>query len=643
MYGWSGTILRVDLNTESISKEPLDQEIAEKFLGGRGLNSRTLYEEVEPGIDPLGPENVLCLGLGPFNGTFLSQTSRMEVSTLSPLSGILGDGNSGGDFPTALKLAGYDQIVVTGKAESPKYLLIEDDTVELRDADDLWGMTTWETTDTLQETHGSSFKVAGIGPAGENLVRFATTISDKTHSAARGSGAVWGSKNLKAVAVKGTGDVVMADPETFKQLAFEDREFFLKDEFQQEVVGEIGTHMGLPDWNPSYRWEEKKLEPDELPEEITHQGLKKYEVSRTACHGCVVGCKDVYEIPSGEYEGEQGSGMEYEHLHRLGINCGILDPEPIMVMQNLCDKHGMCSTGLGNAMGFVKALYNHGIIDEEDTDGLSLEWENVEAQIELVKQTAWREGFGNVVAEGLYSIGEILGEPAKEYRYHIKGLSKELYSPGTYALSHATSTRGKDSDRGLGWTHGSYYPEEFEELQDEGLIPTDDEELVKFGQTIALIPDMTGRCKSSVHDNRMPAPLIYDYPVLTGTANLLTALTGVEYDEEKLIAVTDRVYNLERAFNVRQGVTRDDDGLPQKPSTKNSPEGKAERKEHEDMLTEFFKVRGWDPETGIPTRDTLETYDLGFVADELEEYGPFPEWNGPPLRDLDEYPTGVRA
>lgn len=641
MKGWSGTILRVDLTEETVTKEPLDEEVAEKFLGGRGLNSRTLYNEIEPGIDPLGPENVLALGVGPFSGTLLPQTGRMEVSTLSPQSGILGDGNAGGDFPTALKLAGYDQIVISGKADEPKYLKVKDDDVELADATDLWGLTTWETTDALQEIHGSSFKVAGIGPAGENLVRMATTICDKNHSAARGSGAVWGSKNLKAIAVKGTGDVDIADPERFRELAAKDRNGFLQDEFQQDEVGEIGTHMGLPDWHPSYRWEETKLGPAELPEEYTHEGLKEYEVKRTACHGCVVGCKDVFEIPSGEYEGELGSGMEYEHLHRLGSNCGILDPEPVMVMQNLCDKHGMCSTGLGNAIGFVKALYNEGIIDEEVTEGLSLEWENAEAQIELMKQTARREGFGNIVAEGLYGIGEILGEEAKEYRYHIKGLTKELYPAGKKALSHATSTRGKDSDRGLGWTHGAFYPDEFEEWQENGLVPTNDAELVKFGQQIALLPDMTGRCKSSVHDNRMPIPLIFESPILEGMAELLTAATGVEFDEEKLFTITDRVYNLERAFNVRQGVTRDDDTLPQTPSKRNSPEGKAEREEHEEMLTEFFEVRGWDTETGIPTRETLEKYDLEYVADDLEKYRPFPRWNGPPLRDLETYPNGI--
>ncbi|MFX0093921.1 MAG: aldehyde ferredoxin oxidoreductase N-terminal domain-containing protein, partial [Candidatus Hodarchaeota archaeon] len=342
MHGWMGSILRVDLTREKISKQPLDKKTAVEFIGGRGFNIRTLFDEVKPRIDPLTPQNVLCLAVGPFTGTSLPLTSRLEVSTLSPYSGILGDGNSGGFFPAELKFAGYDQIIVTGKADRPKYVWIEDDTIELRDADFLWGKSTWETDDTLKADLGRRVRVACIGQAGENLVRSASTISDKYYSAARGTGAVWGSKNLKAIAVRGTRKVQLANPEAFSQLAREDRRFFITDEFQQNVIGKYGTHVGMLHWDPQYRHSEKFLSPDEVPENLKPEGLKKYEMERTGCFGCPLREKDVYEIPSGRYQGAQGALLEYEAIMCIGTNCGIMDPEPIMVMEILCDKYGMC-------------------------------------------------------------------------------------------------------------------------------------------------------------------------------------------------------------------------------------------------------------------------------------------------------------
>ena len=298
MYGWRGTILRVNLTRKEVTKQPLDESVARNFIGGRGFNSKTLFDEVKPGIDPLGPENVLCLAPGPLTGTPLGLTSRLEVSTLSPYSGILGDGNAGGAFATFLKWAGYDQIVITGRASSPKYLWIDDGNIELKDASDLWGKTTWETTDMLHKMHGKHISVACIGQAGENQVRFASTIVDKYASAARGSGAVWGSKNLKSIAVRGTGSVKLAKPEEFRQLASEDREFFLKDWLQREVVAVYGTHIGMMHWHPGYMNFRKYLDGNEIPDDLAPESWKKYEIGRTGCHGCPVQCKDVFRICS---------------------------------------------------------------------------------------------------------------------------------------------------------------------------------------------------------------------------------------------------------------------------------------------------------------------------------------------------------
>ena len=643
MYGWRGTILRVDLTREKITKQPLDESVARNFIGGRGFNSKTLFEEVKPGIDPLSPENVLCLAPGPLSGTPLGLTSRLEVSTLSPYSGILGDGNVGGSFATFLKRAGYDQIVITGRASSPKYLWIDDENVELRDASDLWSKTTWETTDILRERHGKKISVGCIGQAGENLVRFASTIVDKHSSAARGSGAVWGSKNLKAIAVRGSGKVELASPEEFRHLAREDRKFFLKDHLQHEVIAVYGTHIGMMSWWPGYRYFQKYLSGDEVPEPLRPEAWKKYEIGRYACYGCPVGCKDVFRIPTGKRAGEAGSGLEFECIACLGTNCGVEDPIAIMEMENLADAYGMDVIALGNAIALAKELYSRGIIAEEDTGGLSLDWEDADSQIELVHQTALREGFGNLIAEGMYSLAKIIGQGAMDVCYHVKGLSRGPHPPGFFALAHAVSTRGADHLRGRSWAYGENDPEAFPELVKKGLVPDVDKDPVgalTISERATTITDAMGRCKGAVNSWVCAVPLVWKHPLWDGLARLLRAATGFEFDATSLEEAGERIYALERAFNVRQGITREDDRLPQKPEVRETPQGEEELMKHAGMLIEYYRVHGYDPETGIPTRERLERLGLKYVADELKAHGPYPQWDGPSPWPLDKYPHG---
>jgi aldehyde:ferredoxin oxidoreductase len=644
MYGWRGTILRVDLTKNEITKQPLNETVVKNFIGGRGLNSKTLFDEVRPGIDPLGQENVLCLAPGPLTGTPLGLTSRLEVSTLSPYSGILGDGNAGGSFATFLKWAGYDQIVITGRASSPKYLWIDDENLELKDASDMWGKTTWETTDTLQKRHGESISVAGIGQAGENLVRFASTIVDKYASAARGSGAVWGSKNLKSIAVRGTGKVELARPDEFKQLAREDMEFFLKDQTQRKVIAVYGTHIGMMYWHPGYRNFKKYLGADEIPDRLFPDGWKKYEIGRTGCYGCPVKCKDVFRIPEGRRSGEIGSALEFECINCLGTNCGIFDPIAIMEMENLADKYGMCIIGLGNTIAFAKELYEKGIITREDTGGLSLDWNDSNAQIELIHRIAQRDGFGNQAAEGLYNLAKIIQRGAMDFCYHVKGLSRGPHPPGLFALAHATSTRGADHLRGRSWAYGENDPDLFPMLVKTKMLPPqicqDPVEGLTMSERATTLTDSIGRCKGAVNSWACAVPLVWKYPLWNGLAKLLTAATGVEFDDARLVEGADRIYTLERAFNVRQGITKKHDRLPQKPDVKETQQGKEELKKHEEMLTEYYKVHGYDPMTGIPTREWLLQIGLKYVADELLAHGPYSDWNGPPLWPPDRYPHG---
>jgi aldehyde:ferredoxin oxidoreductase len=648
MYGWRGTILKIDLTKEEVTKKALDSATAINFIGGRGLNSKTLFDEIKPGIDPLDSQNVLCLAPGPLSGTPLRLTSRLEVSTLSPYSGILGDGNAGGSFAAFLKYAGYDQIVISGKSEKPKYLWIDDENIEIKDASDLWGKTTWETTDILQERHGKNISVAGIGQAGENLVRFATTMVDKYSSAARGSGAVWGSKNLKSIAVRGTGSVELARPDEFSQLAHEDRGFFLKDQMQHNVISVYGTHIGMMYWHPGYRNFRKYLDASEIPDDLRPDSWKKFEIGRTGCYGCPVRCKDVYKIPKGRRSGEIGSGLEFECIDCLGTNCGIIDPIAIMEMENLADKYGMCVIGLGNTIAFTKELYELGIITQEGTGGLLLDWDNVDSQIELIHRIALRDGFGNIAAEGLYNMAKIIGKGAMDYCYHNKGLSRGPHPPGLFALAHATSTRGADHLRGRSWAYGENDQDLFPMLVKTGIIPSqmshNPVEGLTLSENATTLTDSIGRCKGAVNSWACALPLVWKYPLWDGLAKLLTAATGIEFNAKRLVEAADRIYTLERSFNTRQGITRKHDCLPQKLDVKGTPLGKEELRKHEEMLTEYYKLHGYDPITGIPMREHLEQIGLKYIADELEAHGHYSDWEGPSLWPLDRYPCGgIRA
>lgn len=643
MYSWNGRILIIDLTKMEIVKEDLDPKEAEMFLGGRGLNAKRLFDEIPPGADPLGPENILCLAPGLLTGTPLGLTGRLHVSTLSPYSGILGDGNVGGSFAHGIKKAGYDQVVIRGEAEKPVYLLIEDEKVELLDASELWGLDVWETTDRLIDKHGQNISVACIGQAGENLVRQASTMVDKYASAARGSGAVWGAKKIKAVAVKGSGKIKTADRKKYAALAGADNKYLREDRVQKEVASVYGSHYGMVNWRPGYRNFQKELEPEEVPEALRPEAWKEYETGRAGCKSCHIKCKNIYEIPSGRRKGEIGEALEYECIYCLGVNCGIEDPVAIMEMENLSDKYGVDVIAVGNTIALAKDLYNRGIIDENDTDGLGLDWEDAESQIELIHRTVMREGFGAVVAEGLFGLAKALGDKAMDYCYHVKGLSRGPHPPGLFALAHAVSTRGADHLRGRSWAAGDNSDEDIlKKMVDESMLAGDEISDVIIGERAAAIADSIGRCKGAVNTWTCAVPLIWKNPIWQGLADLINAATGIEFDSEKIEKTADRINAIERAFNIRQGVKAEHDCLPQKPDKKFSEEGRKEQQDHFESVQAYYRVHGYDPITGVPVRQTMESLGLGYVSDALEKDGEYEKWDGPGLRPLNAYPQGGR-
>ncbi|SCY63469.1 aldehyde ferredoxin oxidoreductase family protein [Desulfoluna spongiiphila] len=641
MFGWCGTVLRVDLTHGTLEKKELDPGVAKAFLGGRGLNAKTLFDEVGPGVDPLGPENLLCFATGTLTATTMGLSSRLHVSTLSPYSGIMGDGNVGGSMANVMKRAGYDQIVVKGASEAPVYMLIEDEKVSLHDAGDLWGLDTWATTDMLVERHGKGVCVACIGQAGENLVRLASTMVDKYASASRGSGAVWGSKNLKAIVLRGTGRPELFDRAGFLALSKEDKRFMAEDRVQKEVASVYGSHYGITHWYPGYRNFEKELPPEEVPAQIRHDAWKEYEIDRVGCQSCHIKCKNIYKIPKGERKGEVGEGLEYEAVYCLGTNCGVEDPVAIMEMENLCDAYGVDVIAIGNTIALAKDLYNRGIIDDQVTCGLDLSWENAEDQVELVHKTVMREGFGNLIAEGMYSLAKIIGNGAMDYCYHTKGLGRGVYPAGLFTLAHAIATRGADHLRGRSWSCGENSDEDvLKDLMAKGIITDDPVHSMIHGERVTTLADTIGRCKGAVNTWTCALPLIWKGSLFDGLADMLTKATGIPYTGTMVEEVSDRIGAVERAFNARQGITINDDMLPQRPDFKQTPEGAKEREAHMALVRSWYEENGYAPETGLPTAETCRRLGIGDVADTLAGEGPYSTWDGPLLMDLDAYPKG---
>jgi aldehyde:ferredoxin oxidoreductase len=630
MYGWMGSMLRIDLSRGKPTVQPLDPVFAKKFLGGRGFNSRVLWKEIRPGTDPFSPENVLCIAPGMLTGTPLALTGRVSVSTLSPLTSILGDGSGGGEFAWQMKRAGFDQVVVTGRAEKPNYLLLDDGKATLLDASSLAGLDTWETTELLEETHGKGISVACIGQAGEQRVRFASMIFDRYSSAAPGSGAVMGSKNLKAVVARGTRTPALADPDGFRELAREDRRYFREDPFFRDQVGKTGSLVGVEDWGPGFRNSQARWSGKDVPGDLRTAAWKKFEIGRTGCHGCPVRCKNVFRIPSGNRAGERGEGLEYEAIHWLGINSGILDPVAILEMSNLADRYGMDVIALGSVIAYAKELFSRGLLTTKETGGLFLAWEDANLQVTLIHMIARREGFGAVLADGMLTLAKQLGGEAEKFCFHVKGVSRGVYPANLYSLAHATSTRGADHLRGRTWALGENDSDIFADLGEKGVLPCDEVAALQAGERATTLADALGRCKGAVNMWVFAVPLVWKYPLWEGAVRIIRAATGVDFTAEELEMALDGIYLQELAFNARQGITRADDRMPQRPEVAATPEGKIDRERFGELLTRYYLQHGCDPETGVPTRERLVELGLSDVADELERLGPeIPVWMGP--------------
>ena len=621
LCGWAGTILRVDLTIGKVSKVPIDPGLARRFIGGRGMNSEILRQETAPGIDPLGPENLLIFGTGPLAGTSSPSSGRYTVTAKSPLTGILGDANSGGFWAPELKYAGYDHIVIRGRADKPVYLWIDDEHVEIKDARGLAGKDTWETADIIKEHLGDDdIQVTCIGPAGERLVRFASIINNLSRAAGRtGVGAVMGSKKLKAIAVRGSKAVKIADPKAFER-AVEDSLKLVYNASNYETYRNLGTTCLVTILNEQGAIGYKNCQAGtwEKAHEISGETLlQKYVVRHKGCFGCRIQCSRYYEVPKGEYAGTAGEGPEYANLQALGASCANSDLASILYANNLANKLGLDAITAGVTIAWAMECYEKGIISKRDTGGIELEWGDSHLIVALLKMIAEREGFGNVLAEGPLRAAEKLG--GQEYVVHVKGMPihQDQRTRKGCALAHATSSRGGDHLRGIPIIEqfANIPPNAHQTLYGISEVghaysTVGKAQLVIWNEHLCAVADSLEICKFATAWNMpLTGPRFGDF------AKLLSAATGVSMNETEIVRAGERIVNTERLFNVREGIARKDDKLPKRFTEEAAPSGpgKGQRITPEDletMLDEYYKTRGWRLSDGIPTEEKLRELEL---------------------------------
>ena len=632
-YGFCDRILKVDLTTGKLEVESPGEAFFRKYLGGSALAMHYILKEMPPGTDPLGPDNVLVLSVGVITGTPISGNARVMSNAKSPLTGCIGDAQAGGFWPAELKFAGFDAIVITGKSPKPVYLWLHDGKAELRDASHLWGKDTGETEDMLQEELGDKkLHILGIGPAGENLVKYACLINFKSRANGRtGMGAVMGSKNLKAVAVRGSGKVGIADRKAFQAVVKEGVEWRNQDPGTQGMEkfgtgGVLGYQQqtgGLPtrNWSSGVFEEWENLTGETMAETI----LKETDT----CHACIVRCKRVVEVTEGPMKVDpQFGGPEYETLATLGSYCYVGDLVAVAKANELCNRYGMDTITTGATIAFAMDCFENGLLTTEDTGGIELKFGNGEAVVKLTEMIAKREGLGDLLAEGSDAAAEKIGKGAEKYSVCCKGSPFPAHMPQykrSLGLIYAVNPYGADHQTS---EHDHAYADDASDEQKRrssalGLIstrpaPALDTEKVRFAlhtQYLYHTLNCAGTCQfvwggtwQLYGPNALP--------------RVVEAVTGWHTSLWELIKVGERSLNMMRVFNAREGVSKNRDTLPPKafvPLKGGPTDGDAvDKEEFEKARDQYYGMAGWDAD-GVPTRAKLEELDLEWVADLLEE------------------------
>ncbi|MBI4187718.1 MAG: aldehyde dehydrogenase [Chloroflexi bacterium] len=645
-YGVTGIDIEVDLSHGKIEKCQTDPALTAAYLGGKGTNAKILWDRVPPEVDAFSPRNLLIVGTGALVGSPVPSANRTIITFKSPVTGIKAYSAMGGFFGAKLKGAGYDTLVISGKSPTPVYLWINDDHVEIRDANHLWGKDVFETRWLIEEElKVDDIEIIGIGLAGENRVYAASIEGNYSVSASRaGPGAVMGDKKLKAIAVHGTKDINIADGARLVELAEQilvrsavARERSSKTFTANVTSGLVGGNVWVTGHFSGNVPPVVQQEIKDLPRQI-NEHARRFKTREVACYNCALRCKWVYPAPvDGNY-----ITLKCQHSSAGMIHSQVIDCDYGLKFYNLCQKYGFDDISLANYIGFAIDLYLRGILTKEDTDGLELSWRNPDVVFALIEKIVHREGIGDVLANGLHQAAQQIGRGAEEYTYDTKKLEPLPFdtrgSPHV-ALPIATIDKA-DRTRGLSGTQNQIwllpresreayikagffqYPDEFQKyfLTDFDHSGVDYEGLCQFAvynEEILALTDMTGVCFFWT--------LFWAFPPInnrTLVADLISAVTGMDVDEAAATNMARRVINLTRAYNVREGISRKDDSMPkfffqkaQKPPYQQFDQALLDK-----WLDRFYEIKGWNRD-GIPSGETLDAAGLGYVREELERRG----------------------
>lgn len=615
---WNRKIAYIDLSTGKVVQKPIPKEVRELYLGGRGVNMYLLYNHLKPKTDPLSRENVLLIGAGLLVGIPCLGAGRCDIAAKSPLTGALGDSNIGGFFGPELRLAGFDHVVISGKASKPVYVWISDSEISVEDASHLWGKDTFETQTIIRDDRSDQdIKSIVIGAAGENLVRFANVRTGMKNSAGRtGMGAVMGSKNLKAVAVRGTTSLEFAQPDKLLDYCKEMNDMIMSTRWSK-AQSRWGTMIIYSNTNTTGLIRTKNFQLNRLEEgeDLEPENIDRYSIGTAGCYGCMVHCRHRYVLREGPYAPLYGEGPEYTSLGAFGTMVNCKKMETILVANHLVNKYGLDTLETGGLIAWAMELYEKGILNEKQANGLKLEWGDEKVVFELIRKIALREGFGNILADGFRNAIAKIGKDSEYYAIQVKGMSNlhsdERPTP-SFALGIATSTRGADHLRSRPAIDMYGLPEELLEEVYEGPVASDytsydgKSRMIWWQELLYAVTDSIGVCKFQTVFCAVHAPQWNEFSKLIGLA------TGMEFSKAQLMEIGERIYTLERMFNLREGFTRKDDALPERYFKEPTPIGlpiakgkKIDKVRFEKMLDEYYALHNWDRE-GVPKKETLE-------------------------------------
>ncbi len=605
MYGNWGRTLRVDLSNERFNTQLVGDAFFKKYLGGVGLASKIIFDEVGANVDPLSPDNIIVFSVGPFQGTGVPGSGRWNVSSRSPLTGIWGESCGGGYWGPEFKRSGFDAIVIKGRAKSPVYIWIDDGKVEIRDGKEVWGKMVSEASKIIKEEIGErSAKAVIIGPAGEKLVRFACVVSDHGVGGRCGLGAVMGSKNLKAIAVRGTKKIKVARSDELKEYS---RKLYKKIHSATAEFRKYGTTMypkvlhDARGYGLAKNWREGKFNGID---ELTGDRFLKITVNPIACADCPIACHRHTKVVKPEKYAFEGYGPEYETIGMIGWLNLINDTEAIAYAGHLCDEYGLDTITVGSMIGFTMECYENGWVTEKALDGIKAEWGSADVAVALIHKIARREGFGDTLAEGVKKSARIVGGDASKIAVHVKGLELPAHDPRGFlamAINYATGQRGACHQRGF-------------VLQDESLIPEwgilENQEVYSIKEPVtsaARYQDWAEIFNSLIQCEYMTSGGL----TLKDQVTLLQYITGWKMEADEMLKIGGRIFTLQRVINIRFAVSRKNDTLPLRifePLKEGVNAGKIPAS-FEKAMKEYYELRGWDAD-GKPTVEKLMELNL---------------------------------